>query len=123
MNGKNKQIQFSRKNVFSPLFSFSQKNEKSIHYFTSLTKCTFSLFFETSFFGKTQSALFSSKKEKTERSQKYILQKYQRSNQDTLLFQRPLVREGEWVQSGDILADSSTSLGGELCLGKNIFIA
>lgn len=123
MNGKNKQIQFSRKNVFSPLFSFSQKNEKSIQYFTSLTKCTFSSFFETSFFGKTQSALFSSKKEKTERSKKYILQKYQRSNQDTLLFQRPLVREGEWVQSGDILADSSTSLGGELCLGKNIFIA
>lgn len=120
MNGSlyiNKKIQFSRKNKFSTIFS-SQKNDKSIQYLTSLTKCTFS-----SFFGKIQFALFSSKKEKTERSKKYILQKYQRSNQDTLIFQRPLVREGEWVQSGDILADCSTSLGGELCLGKNIFIA
>jgi DNA-directed RNA polymerase subunit beta len=68
-------------------------------------------------------SFFSSKKEKTQRSLKYTLQKYQRSNQDTLIFQRPLVREGEWIQSGDILADCSTSFGGELCLGKNIFVA
>lgn len=61
--------------------------------------------------------------QEAEKSQKYILQKYQRSNQDTLIFQRPLVRDGEWVQSGDIVADCSTSLGGELCLGKNIYIA
>lgn len=54
---------------------------------------------------------------------KYSLQKYQRSNQDTLLVQRPTVREGDWVQSGDLLADCASSLGGELCLGKNIFIA
>lgn len=62
-------------------------------------------------------------KKKSQKSKKYILQKYQRSNQDTLIFQRPLVREGEWIQSGDIVADCSTSLGGELCLGKNICIA
>lgn len=54
---------------------------------------------------------------------KYSLQKYQRSNQDTLLVQRPTVREGDWIQSGDLLADCASSLGGELCLGKNIFIA
>lgn len=53
----------------------------------------------------------------------YSLQKYQRSNQDTLLVQRPFVREGDWVQSGDLLADCSASFGGELCLGKNILIA
>ena len=58
-----------------------------------------------------------------EKKKKYVLQKYQRSNQDTLIFQRPLVREGEWIQSGDLVADCSTSLGGELSLGKNIFIA
>jgi DNA-directed RNA polymerase subunit beta len=52
-----------------------------------------------------------------------ILQKFQRSNQDTLLVQRPLVREGDWVQAGDFLADCSSSLGGELSLGKNIVIA
>lgn len=60
---------------------------------------------------------------KNQKISKYSLQKYQRSNQDTLLVQRPLVREGDWVQSGDLLADCSSSLGGELCLGKNIFIA
>jgi hypothetical protein len=95
MNRKNKEIQFLRKNEFLPLFSSSQKNHKFLHYLTSLTKCRFSSFFEISLFRKTQSALFSSKKEKTEKSKKYILQKYQRSNQDTLIFQRPLVREGE----------------------------
>lgn len=66
---------------------------------------------------------FNPAKEKSKKSKKYILQKYQRSNQDTLIFQRPLVRDGDWIQSGDIVADCSTSLGGELCLGKNIFIA
>jgi DNA-directed RNA polymerase subunit beta len=89
------------------------------------------LFLKNNFFGtylfsskrKKDFSLFFSKKEKAEKNTKYILQKYQRSNQDTLIFQRPLVREGEWIQSGDILADSSTSLGGELCLGKNICIA
>ena len=123
MNGKNKQFQFYSKNQFFPLFSSSETDQKSIQYFTALRKSTFSSLFEIFFFGKTKYALFSSKKEKTEKSKKYILQKYQRSNQDTLIFQRPLVREGEWIQSGDILADCSTSLGGELCLGKNIFIA
>jgi DNA-directed RNA polymerase subunit beta len=59
----------------------------------------------------------------SEKSQKYTLQKYQRSNQDTLIFQRPFIRDGEWVQYGDIVADCSTSFGGELCLGKNIFVA
>jgi DNA-directed RNA polymerase subunit beta len=56
-------------------------------------------------------------------SKEYCLQKYQRSNQDTVIFQRPFVREGEWIQSGDLLADCSTSSGGEVCLGKNICIA
>jgi DNA-directed RNA polymerase subunit beta len=67
--------------------------------------------------------VFFSKQKKMQKTLKYVLQKYQRSNQDTLIFQHPFVHEGEWIQSGDILADCSTSLGGELCLGKNIFIA
>jgi DNA-directed RNA polymerase beta subunit len=74
-------------------------------------------------FDKKYWAFFSSKKEKIQKSTKYLLQKYQRSNQDTLIYQRPFAREGEWIQSGDILADCSTSFGGELCLGKNICIA
>ena len=52
----------------------------------------------------------------------YWLQKYQRSNQDTSLNQRPSVEEGEWVQKGDFLSDSSASVSGELALGKNILV-
>lgn len=53
----------------------------------------------------------------------YPIQKFQRSNQDTCLVQRPSVFEGEWVQPGDLLADCSASKGGELSLGQNILIA
>nr|YP_009105099.1 beta subunit of RNA polymerase [Edaphochlorella mirabilis]AIT93774.1 beta subunit of RNA polymerase [Edaphochlorella mirabilis] len=53
----------------------------------------------------------------------YFLQNYNRSNQDTCLTQRPVVREGEWVQKGDLLADGAASVGGELSLGKTILIA
>nr|YP_009238226.1 RNA polymerase beta subunit [Chlorotetraedron incus]AMO01104.1 RNA polymerase beta subunit [Chlorotetraedron incus] len=54
---------------------------------------------------------------------KYSLQKYQRSNQDTCLVQRPMVFEGDWVQKGDLLADCSASQAGELALGQNLLIA
>jgi len=60
---------------------------------------------------------------RTLKSTEYSLQKYQRSNQDTCLLQRPSVFEGEWVQSGDLLGDASASVGGELSLGQNILIA
>src|SRR4051812_46822468 len=56
-------------------------------------------------------------------SVEYILNSYHRSNQDTCLNHRPSVFEGEWVQQGDLLADSSASVGGELSLGKNILVA
>ena len=53
----------------------------------------------------------------------YQLQKYQRSNQDTCLNQRPLVYVGEDVVPGQILADGSATEGGELALGQNILVA
>ena len=53
----------------------------------------------------------------------YNLQSYNRSNQDTCMVHRPSVSEGQWVQKGDLLADCSASLGGELALGQNIFVA
>ncbi|MDJ0713028.1 MAG: DNA-directed RNA polymerase subunit beta [Prochloraceae cyanobacterium] len=53
----------------------------------------------------------------------YYLQKYQRSNQDTCLNQRPLVYEGEDVVPGQVLADGSATEGGELALGQNILVA
>jgi DNA-directed RNA polymerase subunit beta len=53
----------------------------------------------------------------------YPLQKYQRSNQDTCLNQRPLVYIGEEVVPGQVLADGSATEGGELALGQNILVA
>ncbi|MBW4559750.1 MAG: DNA-directed RNA polymerase subunit beta [Mojavia pulchra JT2-VF2] len=54
---------------------------------------------------------------------KYALSKYQRSNQDTCLNQKPLVRTGERVVAGQVLADGSSTEGGELALGQNIVVA
>ena len=53
---------------------------------------------------------------------KYKLSKYQRSNQDTCLNQKPLVRIGEKVVAGQVLADGSSTEGGELALGQNIVV-
>ncbi|HLP88266.1 MAG TPA: DNA-directed RNA polymerase subunit beta [Nostocaceae cyanobacterium] len=54
---------------------------------------------------------------------RYTLSKYQRSNQDTCLNQKPLVRIGEKVVAGQVLADGSSTEGGELALGQNIVVA
>ena len=48
---------------------------------------------------------------------------FQRSNQDTCLIQRCVIKEGDWVQRGDILTDCSASNYGELSVGKNILVA
>ncbi|MGK7950206.1 MAG: DNA-directed RNA polymerase subunit beta [Xenococcaceae cyanobacterium] len=53
----------------------------------------------------------------------YRLQKYQRSNQDTCLNQRPLVYVGEDVVPGQVLADGSSTEGGEIALGQNVLVA
>jgi len=53
----------------------------------------------------------------------YHLENYHRSNQDTCLVHRPIIKEGNWVQPGDILADCSSSQNGELSIGQNILIA
>ena len=53
----------------------------------------------------------------------YKLQNYWRSNQNTCLRQRPQVRQGEWVEKGDLLADGSATQHGEIALGKNILLA
>jgi DNA-directed RNA polymerase subunit beta len=53
----------------------------------------------------------------------YLLQKYQRSNQDTCLNQRPIVFAGDKIVAGQILADGSATEGGELALGQNVLVA
>lgn len=53
----------------------------------------------------------------------YNLVKFRRSNQNTLINMRPLVKIGEKVKAGDVLADASATKNGELALGKNVLIA
>jgi DNA-directed RNA polymerase subunit beta len=53
----------------------------------------------------------------------YPLRKYQRSNQSTCIDQRPAVVKGQIVKKGDIIADSSSTDGGELALGQNCVVA
>jgi DNA-directed RNA polymerase subunit beta len=53
----------------------------------------------------------------------YRLQKYQRSNQSTCINQRPLVRVGDIVEEGDIIADGPSTDLGDLALGRNVLVA
>jgi DNA-directed RNA polymerase subunit beta len=54
---------------------------------------------------------------------RHQLIKYLRSNQDTCMNQRPIVREGTVVKRGDVLADGASTQLGELALGRNILVA
>jgi DNA-directed RNA polymerase subunit beta len=56
-------------------------------------------------------------------AQVYQLQKFRRSNQGTCINQKPIVKKGEYVETGDILADGPAMQNGELALGQNVTIA
>jgi DNA-directed RNA polymerase subunit beta len=53
----------------------------------------------------------------------YNLVKYRRSNQDTCINQRPIVRSGERVQTGEVIADGPSTDMAELALGQNVVVA
>ena len=53
----------------------------------------------------------------------YRLSKFQRSNQNTCINQKPLVKAGDYVNKNDIIADGPASKIGELALGKNVTVA
>ena len=58
-----------------------------------------------------------------QKKDEYTLNKYMRSNQGTIIHQTPLVDVGEKVAVGDVLADGSSTAGGEIALGKNCLVA
>ncbi len=60
----------------------------------------------------------SDKKEK-----EYKLWKYERSNQSTCIDQRPIVGKSQLVRKGDVIADSSSTVNGNLALGQNVTVA
>ncbi|OGQ79750.1 MAG: DNA-directed RNA polymerase subunit beta [Deltaproteobacteria bacterium RIFCSPLOWO2_12_FULL_60_19] len=53
----------------------------------------------------------------------YTLVKYQRSNQNTCMNQRPIVVVGDHVKAGDVIADGPSTEMGELALGRNVMVA
>jgi DNA-directed RNA polymerase subunit beta len=53
----------------------------------------------------------------------YTLTKFKRSNQNTCINQRPVVREGQAVRKGQVLADGPCTEAGELALGRNVLVA
>ncbi len=54
---------------------------------------------------------------------KFRLNKFQRSNQDTCLNQKPIVRVGDEVKPGQVIADGAATNGGELAVGRNLLVA
>ncbi|MDW5596569.1 DNA-directed RNA polymerase subunit beta [Conexibacter stalactiti] len=53
----------------------------------------------------------------------YVLQKFMRSNQGTLIHHKPIVKNGDQVVEGTVLADGSSTDSGEMALGKNLRVA
>jgi len=53
----------------------------------------------------------------------YNLTKYRRSNQSTCINQRPVVKVGDKIKKGEVLADGPSTDAGELALGQNVFVA
>ena len=53
----------------------------------------------------------------------YLVPKFQRSNQSGCMNHRPIVRKGDEVAAGDVLADGPSCDGGELALGQNLMVA
>jgi DNA-directed RNA polymerase subunit beta len=61
--------------------------------------------------------------EHAEGRDEYPLQKFMRSNQGTLIHQKPLIVTGQTVAEGELLADGSASDNGDMALGKNLMVA
>jgi len=63
------------------------------------------------------------KEDENGKERTYRLLKFLRSNQDTCINQRPMVRKGERVEAGSPLADGAATLRGEMALGRNVLVA
>ncbi len=53
----------------------------------------------------------------------YHLRKFERTNQDTCVDQKPIVKKGDEIKKGDVIADGGATSGGELALGQNVLVA
>ena len=71
----------------------------------------------------TADGLTEKKTAKPESVMVYELIKFMRSNAGTCINQRPLVRSGQKIKAGDVIADGAATSDGELALGKNLMVA
>jgi DNA-directed RNA polymerase subunit beta len=67
--------------------------------------------------------LAGSRTRKARGVQRYLLQKFRRTNAGTCFNQKPVVKRGQAVRKGDVLADGPATSAGELALGKNLQVA
>ena len=71
----------------------------------------------------TSDGKLPAKTKKADRVREYRLQKFMRSNASTAISQRPVVRRGQKIKAGDVLADGASTQGGELAIGRNVAVA
>jgi DNA-directed RNA polymerase beta subunit len=123
----------AKKNVISTkykkIFRFSRKKNfktKYLNYFPTNPNClplfsslqnsptvTGSSLHQKDFFGNRSATL----------ENPFLLDVYQRTNQSTCIYQYPVIKEKNWVQKGELLADGGASSRGKLALGKNVLVA
>lgn len=53
----------------------------------------------------------------------YFLRAFEKSNQETLILQKPTVKVGDFVKKGQLICDGPSTENGELALGKNVLVA
>ena len=71
----------------------------------------------------SRDGVLPTKKTPAEEYQDYELRKFTRSNAGTCINQRPIVKKGQRIKKGDVLADGPLTDGGELALGRNVLAA
>jgi DNA-directed RNA polymerase subunit beta len=71
----------------------------------------------------TEDGKMPKSKKSSETAQRYVLQKFRRCNAGTCFNQKPIVKTGQHVKKGEVLADGPATNQGELALGKNLLVA
>jgi DNA-directed RNA polymerase subunit beta len=59
---------------------------------------------------------------KSKKKEKHELQQIKKSNQNTIIFQNPTIKENQWIEKGQLIADGTGTNKGKLSLGKNLLI-
>lgn len=122
------QNQFSTEDVSSSFFlPYSKKISKKSFSTSSICSKSQGIFSQLFTLKSKSTSTFqypsTQTDEKTYLGKNYVFENYQRTNQSTCRFHRPVVEEGSWVQKSDSIADGAGSIGGKVALGKNILVA